>query len=66
MKITIKIRDKSKWHKWFAWRPVFFCEEHKICLAWLVPVERRLYEPTGERDSVCSYYQYRELSAQGL
>lgn len=38
--MKIKFRDLSKWHRWFAWRPV--CVGGS--LIWLNHVQRRLYD----------------------
>lgn len=34
-----RFKDKSKWHKWFAWRPIYMWEGDQM--VWLETVETR-------------------------
>ena len=37
--MRLELKDKSKWHKWFSWHPVYV-ENHEM--VWLQWVERRI------------------------
>jgi hypothetical protein len=59
-----KLREErlSKWHKWFAWRPVRINDEHMV---WLEFVFRRIDPATNalELFYVADYREYNAIEA---
>lgn len=56
--------NKSDWHDWFAWHPVFVDNERGgTDFVWFETVQRKLYYgmPDGPWDAPSEYWEYRDL-----